>query len=87
MKTLTVKNCEDLVKKVSDVEVFGDPDSWMLHCKAYSKKEGWMKSTKVMNLPNGVVIQVSTQQGDKVAEAIQFVPGITYLKDEHRFSS
>lgn len=87
MKTLNVKNGKELVKKVYDVEVFGDPDTWMLHCKASSKKEGWMKSTKVMNLPNGVVIQVSTQQGNQVSEAIQFVPGITYIKDENRFSS
>jgi hypothetical protein len=41
-----------------------------------------MKSTKVMNIPGiGVVIQVTTQQGSHVAEALQFVPGVKLIGD------
>ena len=55
-----------------------------LLCKASSKQEGWMKSTKAMEIENyGCVIQVSTQQGYQVAEAITFIPGI---KIEETFS-
>lgn len=64
----------------SDVTVFGNPDVFQLVCKASSKKEGWMKSTKVLNIGQGIgcVIQVSTQQGENVAEALCYVPGVTY---------
>lgn len=75
-KSLDVVNSADLSKKVSDVVVFGNPDTWMLLCKASSKSQGWMKSTKVMNVPTGVILQVSTQQGQSVAEALVYVPGI-----------
>lgn len=84
MKTVDVVNSEDLKKKVSDVEVFGNPDAFQLICKASSKSEGWMKSTKVMNIPRrGCVIQVSTQQGDNVAEALCFVPDVAIGEDEN----
>ncbi|MGL4452412.1 MAG: hypothetical protein ACRCTZ_14665, partial [Sarcina sp.] len=37
----------------------------------------WMKSTKAMEIDGiGCVIQVTTQQGDNVAEAVTFVPGV-----------
>ena len=36
-----------------------------------------MKSTKAMEIDGvGCVVQVTTQQGDNVAEAITFVPGV-----------
>lgn len=74
-KTLDVTSSKDFPGKVGDVEVFGNPDLWRLVCKASSKSQGWMKSTKVMELPNvGVVLQVTTQQGDHVAEALCFIP-------------
>lgn len=77
MKTLNVENTRDAQDKVSDIKVKGKPDVWQLICKASSEKEGWMKSTKAMDLPNGVLIQVSTQQGNNIAEALEFVPGIS----------
>jgi hypothetical protein len=76
-KTLSVQSMDDLKAKVSDVEVFGDPGAWKLLGKASSKSQGWMKSTKAMETPGGVVVQVSTQQGSNVAEALVFVPGAT----------
>ena len=77
-KSLNVTGSEDLKAKVNDVEVFGNPDTWLLIAKASSKSQGWMKSTKAMEIVGcGVVIQVSTQQGDNVSEALTFVPGAT----------
>jgi hypothetical protein len=83
MKTVNVVNSDDVKKKVSDVEIFGNPDTFQLICKASSKNEGWMKSTKAMEVPGrGCIIQVSTQQGDNVAEAICFVPDVVLVDDE-----
>ena len=69
MKDFGVTKAEDLPRSVI---TFGDPDTWVLICKA--SNAGWMKSTKGMNVPGGVIIQVTTQQGDNVAEALTFVP-------------
>jgi hypothetical protein len=83
MKTVNVVNSDDVRNKVSDVEIFGNPDTFQLICKASSKDEGWMKSTKAMEIPGrGCIIQVSTQQGDNVAEAICFVPDVVILVDD-----
>lgn len=55
---------------------------FQLLCKASSQNEGWMKSTKAMEIPGiGCVVQVSTQQKNPdgsytVAEAVTFVPGV-----------
>lgn len=77
-KTLGVTNMEELEEKVSDVQVHGDPGAWVCVCKASSESQGWMKSTKVMEIaPYGCLVQVSTHQGEQVAEALTFVPGAT----------
>ena len=75
--TTDQKGCREAV---SDVEIFGE-DLFKLLSKAYSKKQGWMKSTKAMDTGNGCVVQVTTQQLNKdgsysCAEAITFVPGV-----------
>ena len=83
-KTLNVENVEDLKKKVSDVKVVGNGDTFELICKASSKDQGWMKSTKAMQVgEKGVVIQVTTQQGNNIAEALTYVPGAKISKDEN----
>ena len=84
-KVLDNLNTED-AKSYSDVQVYGDPDMWGLLCKASSEDQGWMKSTKGLDIPGvGVVLQVTTQQRNpdgsySVAEALTFVPG-AYLHD------
>lgn len=78
-KTLNVINNNDLKNKVSDVEIFGE-DVWHLLCKASSKNEKWMKSTKVMNVHGGCLVQVTTQNQDNIAESVVFVPH-NYFKD------
>jgi hypothetical protein len=76
-KTLHNSTVSGAKENVSDLVVFGDGDTFKLICKASSKAEGWMKSTKAMQIDGvGCVIQVTTQQGDNVAEAISFVPGV-----------
>ena len=80
-KPLDVKDTEDAKRKASDVVVVGNPDSFRLLFKASSKSQGWMKSTKAMEVPDGCVVQVSTQQGINVAEALVFVPGVRIAAD------
>ncbi len=76
MKTLNNSTVKQAHTQVADLEVVGNGDMFQLLCKASSKAEGWMKSTKAMEIPQvGCVVQVTTQQGDHVAEALVFVPG------------
>jgi len=78
-KTLNVTSNNDLKNKVSDVQVVGK-DLWTVLCKASSKSQGWMKSTKAMGVPCGCLVQVTTQQGDNVSEALTFVDGVKIQK-------
>ena len=88
MKTLDNANIADARSKVSDITVYGDGDMFKLLCKASSEKEGWMKSTKTMEIPGvGCVVQVTTQQRNidgsyAVAEAVTFVPGVKVHDDK-----
>lgn len=80
-KTLTNTNAEDVKKNVQDVQIIGNGETFRLLCKASSKSQGWMKSCKAMEVPGGCVVQVTTQQGDNVAEALTFVPGVKMADD------
>lgn len=76
-KTLHNSTVSGARQNISDLVVFGNGDTFQLICKASSKSEGWMKSTKAMQINDvGCVIQVTTQQGDNVSEALTFVPGV-----------
>jgi hypothetical protein len=89
MKDKTLHNSDEsgTRKNVSDVKVVGNTDIFQLLCKASSEKEGWMKSTKAMEIPDvGCVVQVTTQQRNPddsyaVAEAVTFIPGVEIAKD------
>jgi hypothetical protein len=80
-KTLGNTDINGAQKNVPDIKTFGDGDTFQLICKASSEKEGWMKSTKAMEIDGvGCVVQVTTQQKNRdgsysVAEALTFVPG------------
>lgn len=77
MKTLNNSTANHAKDQIADLEIWGDGDMWRLICKASSQSEGWMKSTKAMEIPSvGCLIQVTTQQGDHIAEAVTFVPGV-----------
>ncbi len=89
-KTLDITDVKGAKANISDIKVFGDGDTFKLICKASSKAQGWMKSTKAMEIPGvGCVVQVSTQQGDNIAEAMTFVPGakIVDIDGERRLVS
>lgn len=81
MKTLNVTGPGDVKSKVEDVEIYGDPNGWVLLSKASSLKEGWMKSTKAMLVVGGgCLVQVSSQQRNPdgswaLAEALTYVHG------------
>lgn len=85
-KTLNIKEVSEAKKNISDVEVYGDGDTFALLCKASSKSQGWMKSTKVANVPGGCIVQATTQQKNpdgsySVAEALTYVPAVHMEKD------
>lgn len=62
-KTLHNSNASGASKNVKDIVFWGDGDTFKLISKASSVNEGWMKSTKAMEIEGvGVVIQVTTQQ-------------------------
>lgn len=72
----------DAVKSTNDIQIVGNPDKWVLICKASSERQGWMKSTKAYELLSGCLIQVSTEKRNpdgswSLCEAIQFIPNLT----------
>lgn len=80
-KSLGNTTVDGAKKNVSDLVVYGNGDMFQLLCKASSKAEGWMKSTKAMQVHGGCLVQVTTQQRNPdgsyaIAEALQFVPGV-----------
>lgn len=89
MKTLHNSTISGARTNVKDIKVVGNGDMFRLLCKASSEAEGWMKSTKAMEIPNvGCLVQVTTQQRNDdgsyaVAEALQFVPNVKYVDDEN----
>lgn len=87
MKTLHNSTISGAKENVKDIKAVGDIDQFKLLYKVSSEEEGWMKSTKAMLVPNGVVIQVTTQQRNPdgsyaVAEALTFVPGQLGLMED-----
>lgn len=76
-KSLGNTDVDKAKDNVKDLVVFGNGDTFKLICKASSKKEKWMKSTKAMYVDGiGCMVQVTTQQGDNIAEALSFMPGV-----------
>ena len=85
-KTLHNSDVSGARQNVPDIEVVGDGDLFQLLCKASSQQEGWMKSTKAMDVGGGCVVQVTTQQRNPdgsyaVAEAVTYVPGVKIVDD------
>ena len=79
-KTLDSANTAEAKASVSDIKVVGDCDIWKLLCKASSAQQGWMKSTKAMQIQGGCLVQVTTQQKNpdgsySTAESVCFAPG------------
>ena len=82
VKTLHNSDKSEAKQNVPDLDIFGDGDMFQLLCKASSKSEGWMKSTKACQIDGlGCIVQVTTQQGDNIAEAVCFVPNAIIVPD------
>ena len=80
-KDLNITEVRGAKANISDLQVYGDGDTFRLLCKASSQSQGWMKSTKVCNVPGGCIVKVTTQQrnpdgSSAVAEALTYVPGV-----------
>lgn len=85
-KDLRISDVRGAKESIPDLVVYGDGDTFALLCKASSQEQGWMKSTKVCNVHNGCIVQVTTQQKNPdgsyaIAEALTFVPNIKMDKD------
>lgn len=86
------KNTAQTVAASSDVKVAGNPDLWRLINKASSVALGFAKSTKAMNVPGGILVQVSTEHRHPefktvtaCAEAVAFIPGAKVIGEEGSF--
>jgi len=87
-RSLNVIDTKDAQEKVNDVEIVGNPDMVKLLCKASSKSQDWMKSCKAMEIKGvGCIVQVTTQQGNNVAEALTFVPKVSIITNASGHSS
>lgn len=86
MKSLHNSTVPSAEKNVSDLRLVGDGDMFRLLYKASSEQEGWMKSTKALQIDGvGCVLQVTTQQRNPdgsyaVAEAVTLVPGVMIVE-------
>ena len=85
-KTLGNSDISGAKANVPDIKVVGNGDMFQLLCKASSQNEGWMKSTKALEMDAGCLVQVTTQQRNPdgsyaVAEALVFVPCVRIVPD------
>lgn len=88
MKTLNNSDVSGARQNVPDIKIVGNGDLFQLLCKASSESEGWMKSTKAMQVWNGCIVQVTTQQRNpdgsySLAEALTYVPGVKIVDDQN----
>ena len=87
-KTLHNSDVSGAKQNVSDLKVIGNGDAFQLLFKASSQEEGWMKSTKAMQIREGCLVQVTTQQRNPdgsyaVAEALCYIPHAYIAPDEN----
>jgi len=81
-KTLSNYDQSITATNVPDLQVVGDGDLFQVITKSWSESEGWMKSTKALEIKGvGCLIQVTTQQRNPdgtnaLAEALTFLSGV-----------
>ncbi len=78
-KTLGNTDVNGTHKNVPDVVVYGDGDTFALWVKASSQAQGFMKTSKVANIPGGCLVQTETQQRNPdgsyaLSQALAYVP-------------
>lgn len=80
-RTLDTTNMEQ--DEFAGVEHEGGPGKWVCIGKAWNRSEGWMKSTKVLEVPGaGCFLQVTTREKSGVAEAVCWAPGVKLSGDK-----
>jgi hypothetical protein len=83
----TLSRTDMSAAEASGMETFGNPGLWVCLSKAWNKKEGWMKSTKAMQVGSaGCLIQVTTQQKNadgsySLAEAVCFAERANLIQE------
>ena len=87
-KTLHNSTISGARQNVKDIKVVGNGDRFRLLFKASSEDEGWMKSTKAMEVVGGCVVQTTTQQRNPdgsyaLSDAVCYVPGVKLADDEN----
>jgi len=84
MKKRTVSNTTPKQAAQSGVEFLGDPNKWVVLHKAWNTREGWMRSTKALEIPGvGCMVQVSMLDEDRIAESLCFVPDVGIADDSN----
>ncbi len=75
-------NTDDAVSKDGGKPtVIGNPDNWQLLTKFVSTDKTIAKSSKAVDLGHGCLVQVTTKEGEAVAEALAYVPGVKVVED------
>lgn len=80
-----VKNQAKIKKDTPDATTtVGDNNIWQVLTKYISADGKITRSTKAMEiLRAGCVVQVTTKEGDMIAESLCFVPGVRITPDEN----
>jgi len=80
---IVITDIQSAIDAIPDLKIVGNGDTFQLLCKVINCEHGWMKSTKAMLIPHsGVVINVTTQQGKNVTEALTFIAGDFEIIDD-----
>jgi hypothetical protein len=62
----------------------GDPERMRLLLKTVNTAENWSRGLWAYEVPGvGVLVEATHQQGQQVAIALQFIPGVRVAADEH----
>ena len=84
VKNLGNTSIKDLKESTSDIVIFGNENTWLLLSKASSKSQGWMKSTKAMEIEGqGCLVQTCTEfrtkdltQVTACSDSVTYVHGV-----------
>lgn len=76
-----INTADAVAKDGGSPVVVGNPDMWQLLTKFVSSDKRLVKSTKAMAVYGGCLVQVSSKEGDAIAEDVCFVPGATVEPD------
>ena len=88
-KSLGNTNVEDVRQTTADVVVVGDGNLWQLLSKASSEAQGWMKSTKAMEVEGvGCFVQTTSERRNAdgswaLTDSQAFAAGVRIADDEN----